>query len=391
MIKTLFQLILFVLIVLSCSTNEDSKSRLLESNIYKIDLSKEGLSASKKPILSSLAEKIEYIPLETTEKSLVKGNYQVYASSDYIYTIGFRQILQFDRRDGTFIKELGRFGQGPNEYTETLPYTHSGDIDRPLVLTSNYVKMIDAESNQLKTIAKRIVSSQSFASLDSGFFVSFLPNFACNENDRLVLYNKEGVEIKRYPNHLRCQLKDKNSISFDLSEGKFYYHNTNLFFKEVFNDTIFKVGKERLEKHAFFHLESLGIPYSEKENLNERITWDKIIVTNAFESDDYIFFTYVLKNATFSGVFDKNKHSIFIPDKRADQNGIQDDINGFLDFKPLTIGEENEVVSYFNPEDVLNWFEKRKDNAQVPEILRVLKKLKYDDNPIIAIVKLKSD
>ena len=103
--KKILQLLIFVLLVWSCSTKEDSKSDSGESRIYKIDLSKQGISTSKPPLLSLLADEMEYIPLETTEKSLVKGNHQVYVSEKYIYTIAFRQILQFNRRDGTFIKE----------------------------------------------------------------------------------------------------------------------------------------------------------------------------------------------------------------------------------------------------------------------------------------------
>ncbi|KOF01948.1 hypothetical protein OB69_14515 [Roseivirga seohaensis subsp. aquiponti] len=389
--KKIFQLLTFILLLWSCSTNEDSKSDSVESTIYKIDLSKQSVSGSEAPKLSLLADKIEYIPLETTEGSYVKGNHRVYVSAKYIYTKAFRQILQFDRRDGTFIKELGQYGQGPNEYIATLPAVHSINIDELLVETAKHIKKIDAETNQLVTIAKKMLSSQGFAMLDTGVFVSFLPNVACVEKDRLVVYNQEGVEIKRYPNHLRCQLNDKSTISFDNSEGQFYYHNSNVFFKEVYNDTIFKVGKERLEKYAYFYLGDEGIPYSEKENLNERIKWGKVIVTDAFESEDYIFFTYVFENATFNGVFDKNKRIIFIPEKKTDQNGIQDDINGFLDFKSLTIGEENEIVSYFYPQDILNWFEEREDNQNIPESLRNLKELEYDDNPVIAIVKLKEN
>ena len=388
--KNIFQLLFFALIILSCSSKEEYKSGSFESMVYKIDLSEPGVLASKPPMLSFLAEEIEYIPLETTKESLVKGNHRVYVSAKYIYTIAFRQILQFDRRDGTFIRELGQYGQGPNEYTATLPAVRSRDIDKPLVQTAKYIKRIDAETNQLETVAKKMPSSQGFAMLDTGIFVSFLPNVACKEKDRLVVYTENGEEIKRYTNHLNCQLDDNSVVSFDHSEGQFYYNRKDVFFKEVYNDTIFKVGKERLEKHAYFHLGDEGIPYSEKENLDDRIKWGKVIVTDTFESDDYIFFTYVFKNATFNGVFDKNKRISFIPEKKADQNGIQDDIHGFLDFKPLTIGKENEVVSYFYPEDILNWFEERED-IQIPEPLRDLKELKYDDNPVIAIVKLKEN
>ena len=373
---------------LSC-TQERDKEENPDPDIFRIDLTAEVISKAEPPKFSSIFSEIDYVRLETKEDCLVKGNAKVYISSEYIYTVAFRQILQFDRHTGKFIKEIGHFGDDPEGYLATQPHVPPIGENAFVVLKAKTVAQIDAENNRLTNIAKRVQTGQGFAALDSSAFVSFIPNLDCKQENRLVVYSKDGSEIKRFPNHLSCQPNDKNSILIDLSQGRFYHYDNDVLFKEVYNDTIFKVGKEQLEKHAFFHLGNEGIPYSEKERMNERTKWDKVIVYDVFESVDYIFFTYVYKNGTFQGVFDKHKRISFIPEKKAEKNGISDDIHGFLDFNPLTISKASEAVGYFYPQDILKWFEEREESYEVPEPLSVLKQVKYDDNPVIAIANLK--
>lgn len=383
--------LLLFLITINCSTYRESVSTTSEENIYKIDLSEQGLSKSNTPKLSSLAEKIEYIPLETTDKSLVKGNHQVYVSEKFIYTIAFRQILQFDRVSGEFIKEIGRYGSGPDQYLATLPNVPSFNLDQPIVVTAKYVKTIDTETNELSTIAKKNSESRSFAMLDSSTFAGFLPNFACNQKDKIVIYNKNGEEERRFKNHLSCSLKDTNLFSFDLSEGQFYYYNSSVYFKEIYNDTIFRVNKNGLTKHAFFNLGNRGVHYSQKENLDEEERQNRIIINKVLESNNFIFFNYSYQNKVFYGFFDKDQKTLSIPEKKTDRNGISNDIHQFLDFNPLTISSQNELVSYYYPENILEWFKERGDLETILPPLKKLEQVKYDANPIVAIVTLKEN
>jgi hypothetical protein len=382
--------ILLALFLSGCSKGKDSTQQL-NSSLYKIDLSGDAIDEFESPKLSTFFNEIEYIKLETSEKSFVKGNPEIYVSQQYIYTVAFRQILQFDRKDGRFVKELGHYGFDPEGYIATLPNTYPFSTDDLFVSTGKYIKSISGIDNRLETVAKSIQGTFGFAVLDSNTFVSYIGNYDCNEKNRLIVYSKDGTEKIKFPNHLSCEKRDKSTFSIDLSEGQFHYLNSDVLFKESYNDTIFRVTTEKLIPHAHFYLGNKGIPYAEKENVGSRDKWDKVIVTNTFESVDYVFFTYSFKNTSFSGVFDKKKRVSYIPEKKAEQNGIVDDINGFIDFKPLTMNKENEVVSYYYPEDILEWFEERDDNQNIPESLKNLKTVKSEDNPIIAIVKLKEN
>ena len=70
-------------------------------------------------LLTDLGEKITYIPLETTDESLVKlsSGSKMIVTDQYIF-IGedLSPILCFDRGTGKFLRNIGSIGQGPGEY-----------------------------------------------------------------------------------------------------------------------------------------------------------------------------------------------------------------------------------------------------------------------------------
>lgn len=68
-------------------------------------------------------QSIEYIPLETTDSCLISNISSLIADDDYIFLGNGKtsQVLQFDRQ-GKFIRQIGRVGEGPGEYA---PYSVS--------------------------------------------------------------------------------------------------------------------------------------------------------------------------------------------------------------------------------------------------------------------------
>lgn len=374
--------------LLGCA-KENSKGQNLRSGLFRINLAEAINSRSEPPVLSSYFSKIEYIQLETSENALVKGNARVYATSEYIYTVAFRQILQFNRSTGRFIKEIGHYGDDPEGYLATLPDVPPIEENSLVVLTGKYVKQIDAENN-ITGIAARVPFLQGFASLDSGLFVGYISNFDCKQEHRLVIYSKDGDIVKKFINHQNCdKLKNENFV-FDFSEGDLYNKDSEVFFKETYNDTIFKVTKDSLIKHAYFDLGRFSIPYKDKLNLSTKEVWDKVSIYGVFESENYIFFNYKLKNSRNFAVYDKHNQITFVPDDLEIENGIKDDFNNFIEFKPFYANKNNEVVGLVQPIDVLDWFEKNKNLMKdLPLELRNLEKIRFDDNPIVAIATLR--
>lgn len=75
-----------------------------------------GVKDLKERNLSDIAEKVEYIQLETTEQSLIGKMKNVLINNHSIYIIRpEREVLQFSK-NGKFLRKIGSIGKGPHEY-----------------------------------------------------------------------------------------------------------------------------------------------------------------------------------------------------------------------------------------------------------------------------------
>lgn len=66
--------------------------------------------------LSRFVGNVEYIPLELTPECPIDDYRYFEVTEEYIIYRRVNQILLFDRFNGKFIREVGKYGRGPNEY-----------------------------------------------------------------------------------------------------------------------------------------------------------------------------------------------------------------------------------------------------------------------------------
>ena len=144
--------------------------------------------------LSLLSEKqIEYIQLETPGEININEEFlRVYADSDIIVLIGFRQIYLFNRRSGGFIREIGQFGKGPNEYSATSHHS-AYDYSRKSILVYQWDRNKFIEYN----IKGKIIRKLNFSSptvgefngqvnhLESNIYAAYYNNYKSNDGKRL--------------------------------------------------------------------------------------------------------------------------------------------------------------------------------------------------------------
>lgn len=79
-----------------------------------------GLQDKKEIKLSEVASAIKYIPLETTAESLLEQDIlDVTIAGGYLFVCDYKKLFQFTL-EGKFVRQIGRAGQGPGEYTESI-------------------------------------------------------------------------------------------------------------------------------------------------------------------------------------------------------------------------------------------------------------------------------
>ena len=95
-----------ITLLLSCSNSQNSNSTI------SIDL-----DASKSISINNIFSKMEIIPLETNEKSIIQNIDKIIEYQSFIYILDRRQkaVLIFDSH-GKFISKINTIGRAPDEF-----------------------------------------------------------------------------------------------------------------------------------------------------------------------------------------------------------------------------------------------------------------------------------
>lgn len=99
---------LFLVCLLGCKKKEQQDNLVLSLNPLEADPSLP---------LSTFVESISYIPLETSDESLMARVSEIIIKDTYIYAVDSEQkiVFIFDKKGG-FVSKLDRRGEGPDEY-----------------------------------------------------------------------------------------------------------------------------------------------------------------------------------------------------------------------------------------------------------------------------------
>lgn len=377
----------------SCSSSDEKKDAQNGSTTINLD---QAYANRNEVPLSTFAEAVEYIPLETLEESLVGSNPSFYLTGNKIISVRFRQIYTFDSKSGSFIEEIRGYGEGPEDYRNTMPYLDFNHEDKVLYVTKKPALIRELNSKGEIIGEFELPSDENyvmgFSKLSNNLFVGYNANPTCEGKNRLTVFNEKGEVLKVFPNPLQCTHDMSRGISFDFSEGQFYRNKGKVYFKEVFNDTLFHVTKDSLTAHVIFDSKNKSIPYEDKTKyptLESRADFLQPSVTSITEG--HIFFHLTTKNQRFNGVINRETGETKLSDiGRTEIHGFVNDLDNFLPFVPQFSTDNNQLVGYVEAPDVLAWFKENPEKAaQLPERLKILGKMKPDDNPVVMIVDLK--
>lgn len=387
-------LILLAIFFNSCNDKETNKS------IYeKIDV--EYAFANKGNLkLNQLIDSITYIPLETNEDCILPASSRCMTSNQYIIVNGFRRIYLFKKSTGEFKKEIGKYEKSPFGYRYTLntiPYLENSNLILAADWDKSYCAYDFSGSKCLKIKPPKGVTSVAF--LNDSVFVGYYYNIEGTQKKKITTFNKDGEIFKTFPNYLSYK-KDPNSFYYNGAEGMFFKCNENMFFKEVFNDTIFHVKKNELTPRAIFKMGKFSPPYEKKEILvkvNKHLNGVKskgldnyFKISNLCESSRFILFQIKYKAINYFGYYDKVKKKTYVTENIISTLSTK---NGLLPFKlnRAYINSNNELICQIQAFELVKWFEDNPEKvAKLAPQLRDLKKIKKEDNSVVLIVKLKN-
>jgi hypothetical protein len=394
----------------SCGNN---KSKVAEGEVNVIDV----VPAMENPTTlkaSDYFKSVKYIPLETTDNSLIDGGSNVNIIGDKIVVSSREQCLVFEKETGKFITSVGRIGQGPEEYTSGSCWTD--ELYGKIFFLKNGNKDLVCYGTDGKFVSKipGIGSVKSLVyigeNLFAGYYDSGSPMHKRNDI-MLAFFDMAGDTVKtifQTYNDVEIDPSSINSITgligesnefgpaglktvliiempdaecvFEFNESHLWRAGEKIFFKPVYNDTVFQIVDKIIFPRLVFNF---GAP----KKYNERFLKKAPYVSHILESKDIMLFRFPSYDAgkrsgMLNAVYNKQtgKTTVNHYDK-----GIEDDITHFLPLQPYTVSSSGEYIGLVSAIEITEWFEKN-DPKSLPKEIQQLKNMDFEDNPVIVVI-----
>ncbi len=398
-IRTLFYsiyLLLFVVLFAGCSNPEVQEQFPVIIDMQNSFTGSEGFNTE------NVFDEILFIPLETKEECVVSNRPRFYADEKFIVKDGSKQIYLFDRQTGNFIREIGVNDQSPEGYRSSGNGAVFNEQNQ-LVYASGWNGNYCAYNFQGKKAGNvKLPENEqvfTFGSINDSVFAGYLINFMGDQKFKIVLFDEKGEMLKKYPNYNSFK-KVEQSISVITYEGLFYNYNNGLFFKELFDDTLFQVKTDTLLPRYVFNGGKFNPVYENREELVQSkptvdggYKWgldDCYTLTNLVESSRFMIFELRFQKKSFFGIYDKTEKTTKIAENNLE---IKVGENAFLPLKitNVYINSKNELVTYIDAFELAQWMQENPEKIKkLPEQYQPLKNITENDNPVVVIAKLKS-
>jgi hypothetical protein len=375
--------------------------------------------------VSHLGKNIRYVPLETTDSSLIGTGSKVILLDDAILiTYGMRgesHCFLFDRKTGKFIREIGHKGEDPRGYSEPKAYVHPvtghiyfhrmpdklikysqggeflGEVEMPNGLPSGFYPLLTKDG--------MLVYEGPAFNADHQSQLYWLDEVKGKTGDvALPVVNHsekikpEGIQsisvlgvgsnhigLLGYNGTIQITFKDDVQALYPFNYPAVWEMEDGFRFHETFSDTIYQVKGLELEPYLVFNLGERRLALEErgkKEGYE-----DKLAITYVLETKDLIYFQCG-KNlygdfTYYNGVYHKSDGKVVMNEV---EEAFTDDLTGFIPFTPMAQGKKGEFVGILTIEQIQEWQEEHPD-VKLEGSLASLEGLADDANPVVVIVE----
>lgn len=350
---------------------------------------------------------IEYIPLETTDFALVSNITSLVMNDEFIFLQNGRtqQIFQYSRQ-GKFIREIGKVGEGPGEYAPYEVEEISLDEEKREIYLHRHampgmVFSYNGDFLRIDTVIAESVGNRYL--LEDGFCaLAGTPMTPVQQSPWLVaLKDKDDrlVAVKApFPAQVPadvCYMKEVQFIPF--------LHSAVAY--TPCNDTLFRVSASGIAPACVLNRKN-GADYREKiANINELAkddanTSSTIDLFTYFETSRYFYFRWLLlssPNRCYIQRLDKKTGELLsqsvsqdlmdLSRGYSDANvlGLENDLDGGVPFAPRFVYKDRICVQAINAETIAaleakGYLKKKPAGLQIDE----------DDNPVIIVYTFKN-
>lgn len=176
-LQSCFFICISSLFFLSCGNKKEQAQDVSDLTGYPVHIPFEQAVGSERDFkLSEIADSVRFIPLETTDASLMnriqKGG--ILKSSRYWFLYSYKNVYQFTD-EGKFVRTIGSRGNGPGQYTSAVCIDIDETLGHVYVLSpGKNINVYDMETGSyLYTRKTPSFSSWAFAMLNDSVSACF--------------------------------------------------------------------------------------------------------------------------------------------------------------------------------------------------------------------------
>ncbi|MCF2691004.1 6-bladed beta-propeller [Bacteroides fragilis] len=435
--KHMFLLLIGVFVLLGCSSNKKQEP-ISKSGIPVINLS-EDVSTVPSLLLSEVAEKLEIVPLEMTDESVLSDITEMQVTDHNIWIDHGREfyIYRFSRT-GKFLNKIGSIGQGPGEYTNYSTFLVDEDKKEVYIIANtNGVLAYDFEGN----FKRKIVDIQMILQLFSSPYDQYILNnqkFFATQNfglyrpidkDSLWSFVSLGDDFqkKKYfknPAHVGKEeqiIANRANMDRMVNYWMEYLtsmdtYNAQLTLKYPDTDTIYcydDATNQLLPQYAIFTDEEKGDYEATHLWFKDRKAFDYFSIKSYYPTKDFIYlvgskgeevYTYCYNKKDGSVRLQKRQSAITerdvpwfsFPLRQMKRDFVLDNDLGGGDFTVDSRSSGKYWIDILEPGGDENWIDIDQiksstviDESKKKELIRVLESVTEDSNPILMIATLK--
>ena len=430
-------LLLLVITLLGCSSNkkQEMTSKL---KIPVINLSK-NVSSVPSLLLSEVAEKLEIVPLEMTDESVLSDITEMQVTDHNIWIDHGREfyIYRFSR-SGKFLNKIGSIGQGPGEYTTYSTFLVDEDKKEVYIIANtNGVLAYDFEGNFKRKIVDVQIILQLFSSVYDQYILNNQKFFATQnfglyrpiDKDLLWSFVSLGDDFqkKKYfknPAHVgKEELIIANRANMDrmVNYWREYLtsmdtYNAQLTLKYPDTDTIYcydDATNQLLPQYAIFTDEEKGDYEATHLWFKDRKAFDYFSIKSYYPTKAFIYlvgskgeevYTYCYNKKDGSVRLQKRQSAITerdvpwfsFPLRQMKRDFVLDNDLGGGDFTVDSRSSGKYWIDVLDSSDNENWIDIDQiksstviDESKKKELIQVLENVTEDSNPILLIATLK--
>lgn len=270
---------------------------MVKDTLVVIDL-EENLANLTEISLSQIGDSIRYIELETLPGSHIGKilNYQVYP--ELILVNCLTDVFLFDH-SGHFLQKIGSRGMGPQEFIYADWVDYANDT---IVIATKRKLLFFSKSGEFLYKISRTKEGSHACLLSNNRIALNQDNPYGNEPFRLSLINRVGDSIRFFKTTETYNLHQSTTTQLSSFEQHFYRQHSKVFYRESYNDTIFRISSDnRLVPAYHIKLGKYKIPVEHRlEYLNDEKKFAELAASyltfRVEESDHYLFLNYHSRN-----------------------------------------------------------------------------------------------